>query len=481
MAILDAAAEQVVIRLVYDGPPRSGKTTSLRALAATLSRRVVTPEESEGRTLLFDWMDYVGGRFEGYDVRCQVVTVPGQAELAGRRRRLLAEADAVIFVADSTREGLDASLGLLAALRSDLAQRPGPPAGLVLQANKRDLPDAVPLDELRDRLGGDGSPVFESVASAGESIRHAFVFAVRLALDRVQALLQKGELASGPPRIDSAGALMLALLEAEKREGTPSEDGIAALREVVARAPAAPAGRPAPPDSLVPGGLIWPPVEGRALVHEAHGAGIDLARLPDGGWISRPPAGRWTVQSSGGAVYDDLERGRGDLLAWALLHQRHQDLLSPARALALAECGDGTWRLWQVVRRERSLADLLAEALGGGPSEEVANRLAAASRVLARAAETFPPGLAVSLRTVGLVARQAVLVGAMPAALAGGAPAADFHSLLASELAALLPGLRLGPGIDLGIVLLRLGRLGDRGQLSEPVLKLLAEALIRHL
>jgi hypothetical protein len=409
VASLDPAAGQVVIRLVYDGPPRSGKTTSLRSLAGSFALRLITPEEAGGRTLLFDWMDYVGGRFEGYDIRCQIISVPGQA-------------------------------------------------------------------------------------------------AVRLALDRVRVMLREKRFATGPVRIDSAGALLRDLLAAEEEAGVlPGSAGdvaAQALREAVALedggpppspspspspSPLSPAmslpayQAPAPPHDAVPGGLIWPPVDGRSIVHEAVSAGPVISRRPDGGWTS-PEGGRWLLLTYGEAVYDDLERGRGDLLAWASIHARHLEALSPKRALVLAETGHGTWRLWQVLHRERSLADLLAESLREGLAEEVANRLTAASRLLLRAAGTFPAGVAATLRSVGLSARQPVLVAPMPAGLAKAKPAlVDLHALLRRELAGFLPGVAVGPAFDLSRTLLRLGQFSDRGQLSESLVKLLAEALIRHL
>ena len=75
MATLDKQRDLVVVRIVYDGPPMSGKTTSVRALAEGLGRPAETPDEVNGRTLFFDWVDYVGGMFEGHRIRCQIVTV----------------------------------------------------------------------------------------------------------------------------------------------------------------------------------------------------------------------------------------------------------------------------------------------------------------------------------------------------------------------------------------------------------------------
>src|SRR3954469_21794785 len=102
MAVLDPERNAVVIRIVYDGPPHAGKTTSVKALARSLMRTVDTPLEAAGRTMFFDWMEYTGGLFEGHQIRCQIVSVPGQPDLAARRRALLESADVVVFVADTS-------------------------------------------------------------------------------------------------------------------------------------------------------------------------------------------------------------------------------------------------------------------------------------------------------------------------------------------------------------------------------------------
>ena len=95
MALVDPTTDQIVVRIVYDGPALSGKTTSLKALARGVSSSLTTPAETAGRTLYFDWVDYVGGLFDGRQIRCQIVSVPGQRDLAERRRLLLETADAV--------------------------------------------------------------------------------------------------------------------------------------------------------------------------------------------------------------------------------------------------------------------------------------------------------------------------------------------------------------------------------------------------
>src|SRR5262245_24990797 len=141
MALLDGDAGEIVIRVVYDGPPEAGKTTSLRALSGSLGQPAVTPgEDADGRTLWIDWLEDTGGRYEGYRIRCQIVSVPGQPALAPRRRLLLDDADVVVCVADSASAGWERSAAHVSALCRELAAAPAPAPGVVLQVNKRDVP-----------------------------------------------------------------------------------------------------------------------------------------------------------------------------------------------------------------------------------------------------------------------------------------------------------------------------------------------------
>ncbi|MFT3710896.1 MAG: ADP-ribosylation factor-like protein [Archangium sp.] len=250
MASVDAETESVVVRIVYDGPPTAGKTTSLQALADRFGQgKLVTPETtSDGRTLFFDWLEYVGGRFDGRPIRCQLVSVPGQKALSARRRALLATADAVVFVGDSTASGAAETQAHLDDLLKLLATRSGPPVGVVLQANKRDLPDAVPLSAFR---GQHGLGVIASIASRGEGIREAFVFAVRLALDRVRELVSAGALEVRRGSLDAPGELLSSLRSLVQGEG--AEPGVA----VAAAGASTRAGsEPRVPDATIPSGWI---------------------------------------------------------------------------------------------------------------------------------------------------------------------------------------------------------------------------------
>ncbi len=113
-----------------------------------------SPETVDGRTLYFDWVEYVGGLFEGRRICCQLVSVPGQDELQHRRRFILESADVVVFVADTRPGPLRDGLELLARLIPSCRAKE-PPVGVVFQANRRDAPDAVELGLLRGAVAGD--------------------------------------------------------------------------------------------------------------------------------------------------------------------------------------------------------------------------------------------------------------------------------------------------------------------------------------
>lgn len=467
MVILDPDSDDVVIRVVYDGPPEAGKTTSVRALAGSLGRPVYTPDQIDGRTVFFDWLDYTGGLFEGHHIRCQVVSVPGQATLAPRRRTLLAQADVVVFVADTRREHLAGLPGYLQGLARILAAAGGPPVGLVVQANKRDLPGSVPVPEIRRVLDEAGLRVgiVESVATDGAGIREAFVFAVRLALDRAREQLRTGGLQTARPAVASGEQLLadlraaeggaLDLASGERLVHTRLVDvtlaGDALGEALSADEPAVPeVGRmwhpdadrarpPRTPSSAVAGGLIWPPVKGRLTLHEAGEHEPVLARGEDGDWYGLA-GDRFRLQSPANASFSDLDRGRAALIEWARIHSASAAVLSGDRCITLAEDHDGSSRLWQVVRVEPSLAERLDEASALAPREaaallvECALTFLEAARVVPQAACRLP----LTFAAIRAFRVGAPYVGLMPAPAFVRAPeacsAAMAEELLAREL-----------------------------------------------
>jgi GTPase SAR1 family protein len=434
MAFRDDERGLLVIRIVYDGPAFAGKTTTLRTLAGKLARRVYTPEEIGGRTIFFDWIDYEAGLFEGRRIRCQIVSVPGQASLVARRRSLLETADVVVFVADTSRRRFAESREQFEELLGWLEAAPGPLVGVVFQANKRDVEDAVELSELMAALPGIGRQVgvVESVATDGAGIREAFILGVRLALERVREVIRAGGLTVGRPPVDSGEDLHRSLCALEEEElrssspesevtslvpSSPAADLLSAVLREAAGAPPADAteggggavvhrgGPPSPPGSNVQFGLVWPAVEGRLALVEASVDRCEVRDWGDGRWGAFLPGG-WAIESSA-PEYPTQEEGRRALLEWARLHSAARGSLSRRRCITLVENvqGGGGWRLWQVVKRQASLADLAQEALGEVGADDTVTGLVHAARLLFRAADQFariPVPLSPRLRDVAI-------------------------------------------------------------------------------
>ncbi|MEL7060744.1 MAG: GTPase domain-containing protein [Acidobacteriota bacterium] len=187
MAFFDPITNKLVIQVVYDGAPYSGKTESVRALAQLFGREVETPEEVDGRTMLFDWMQHEGGERFGRAIDCRVVSVPGQADLAERRRTLLQAADALIFVVDTTVDGFERSVSLFHEITGDGPDRVDAP--MIVQLNKRDRLDTVNSRRAREPFAQHPSVkhIFLTWALERRGIRESFVLAVSHAVRRFAA------------------------------------------------------------------------------------------------------------------------------------------------------------------------------------------------------------------------------------------------------------------------------------------------------
>ncbi len=197
MAVFDRELQRIVLRIVYDGPAQAGKTTNLvqlhRFFTSLRRGELVSHAERAGRTLFFDWLHVDGGLVGGYPLRCQLTTVPGQAVLSHRRRVLLASADAVVFVCDSNRDGVEIGRRMAADLpREEQGGEPRVP--IVVQANKQDQDTCLEADTLPGLLGlASGTPALGARAHEGVGVRETLVLAIRAAANRVQRhILERG-------------------------------------------------------------------------------------------------------------------------------------------------------------------------------------------------------------------------------------------------------------------------------------------------
>ncbi len=195
---VDFKARELTIKLVYYGPALSGKTTNLQSLHRLVAQdqrtRLMTLETRDDRTLFFDLLPMV---FKSADLslRLKVFTVPGQVIHNATRRLVLQGADGIVFIADSqiaeTRANAESFINLKQNLRDlgiDVKQMP-----LVIQFNKRDLPDVRSDDDLAVLAAKGREPVFKAVAVRDQGVAETFVGLLSMVLHRldVQADLSR--------------------------------------------------------------------------------------------------------------------------------------------------------------------------------------------------------------------------------------------------------------------------------------------------
>lgn len=176
MAQVDFAERRLTLKLVYYGPPLSGKTSNLRALHAAVDKlnrgRLMTLDTRDDRTLFFDLLPLFF-RSSGFAFQIKVYTVPGQPVHEATRKVVLAGADAVGFVADSHPDSRERNHQSWQNLMTNLKTLGLEEVPVVVQYNKRDLPDAVPLAEV-DRFGDPGRAIHEASAKAGTGVVDTF-------------------------------------------------------------------------------------------------------------------------------------------------------------------------------------------------------------------------------------------------------------------------------------------------------------------
>jgi hypothetical protein len=190
VAQLDFAERQLTIKLVYFGPPLSGKTSNLKALYANVDKlnrgRLMTLDTRDDRTLFFDLLP-IFFRTSSFSFRIKVYTVPGQHVHEATRKVVLAGADGVVFVADSSPSAADPNRDAWASLQQALHAHTLEAIPVVVQYNKRDLQDAVPIASA-PRFG-ERNPI-EATAKAGIGVVPTFFELVAAAWDYLDKDLQ---------------------------------------------------------------------------------------------------------------------------------------------------------------------------------------------------------------------------------------------------------------------------------------------------
>jgi signal recognition particle receptor subunit beta len=176
LSFINFAAREINCKIVYYGAGLGGKTTNLQYIFDKTNEKqkgkMISLATETDRTLFFDFLPLDLGTVRGFKTRFHLYTVPGQVFYDASRKLILRGVDGVVFVADSQEERMDANVEAIDNLADNLKEH-GYDFGkipYVLQLNKRDMPTALPVDDLRKQLVRRGEPTFEAVAPVGTGV-----------------------------------------------------------------------------------------------------------------------------------------------------------------------------------------------------------------------------------------------------------------------------------------------------------------------
>jgi mutual gliding-motility protein MglA len=293
MVLFNYSTKELTAKVVYYGPGLCGKTTNLQWIHEKLpiknKGKMLSLATETDRTLFFDFLPIELGSIRGMKTRIQLYTVPGQVFYNATRRMVLKGADCVVFVCDSQEAMLDANLESLDNLRQNLEANEidADEIPMVLQYNKRDLPNALPIEILNERLNPRGVPFYEAVAVKGQGVEET--------LKGVTATVFRS-LASKYGGVTAAPGASASAAWARAAE-TP--------------APAPPAAAPAPPAPPSPAAARPAPVAAAVTPARAVGSAEELLDSLD----VMPPPPAETMQELGledlptplGAEADEIE------------------------------------------------------------------------------------------------------------------------------------------------------------------------------
>lgn len=198
MALFNYTSREINAKIVYYGPGLSGKTTNIKCIYEKIvpekKGKLITLPTYSDRTLFFDFFPLEAGEIKGYKMRFHLYTVPGQVFYNATRKLVLKGADGVVFVADSQDGMMDSNLESLYNLKKNLADHginindfP-----LVLQYNKRDLPNVLPVEVIDKTLNTRGVPYFSAAASTGDGVLETLTAISKLVLGDLREMIETG-------------------------------------------------------------------------------------------------------------------------------------------------------------------------------------------------------------------------------------------------------------------------------------------------
>lgn len=176
MSFVNYHTKEINCKIVYYGPGLGGKTTNIqhvyRKTSGDNKGKIISLNTENERTLFFDFLPLDLGEIRGFKTRFHLYTVPGQVFYEASRKLILRGVDGIVFVADSQVEKMDANVESLEGLKRNLLEQgyEVEKIPLVMQWNKRDLPNITATAELQKKLNNWNSPAFDAIAVTGEGV-----------------------------------------------------------------------------------------------------------------------------------------------------------------------------------------------------------------------------------------------------------------------------------------------------------------------
>lgn len=204
MANINYANKEITIKIVYYGPGMSGKTTNLQVIHQMVPQnaasKMISLATEQDRTLFFDLLPLSLGSVKGFNTKFQLYTVPGQVYYNTTRKLVLNGVDGVVFVADSQKDKLEENKESIQNLRDNLAEYgiDMNNFAVVIQYNKRDLPDVMPIDQLQREINPYNFPYTEAVAVKGTGLMDTLKLISKLTLARIGQKTGSGSAAPAP-------------------------------------------------------------------------------------------------------------------------------------------------------------------------------------------------------------------------------------------------------------------------------------------
>jgi len=319
MAVFNYQKKEIDAKIVYYGPGISGKTTNLQHIHQHLKPeqrgKMVSLATDEERTLFFDFLPIELECVRGFRTRFHLYTVPGQVYYGATRRAVLTGADGIIFVADSQRDRLEDNLISFKDLEENLHYygRKIETIPMIMQYNKRDLPNVLSLEDLDSKINRLNVPHFESVAILGKGVFETLTMMCRMVLKTLEDGAESRKPSPQPPVAPPEFAGQRPAAEKKPSPAGPIPKPASAPPAAGLRLEGS-APRSAPPRSEPIRLADKPPAPEKPLASPEPGgpSGIALGKRPAGGpphFDPLPPPKRGQVVTP--QVEEDKKKGNG--------------------------------------------------------------------------------------------------------------------------------------------------------------------------